>query len=112
MPPLPTEIFSRSRRIQLRSRRAVSNVFAGAYHSVFKGHGIEFDDVREYQPGDDIRSIDWNVKARTGIPHIKKFHEERELTVMLLVDASNSCRIGSTGMLNSQLAGSISRFLG
>jgi uncharacterized protein (DUF58 family) len=79
-------------------------VFAGQYQSVFKGRGMEFDEVREYQPGDEIRSIDWNVTARTGQLHIKKFVEERELTVILLLDASLSCRFGTVKQLKSQIA--------
>jgi uncharacterized protein (DUF58 family) len=78
----------------------VTDVFAGHYHSVFKGQGMEFEEVREYQPGDDIRSIDWNVTARTGRPFIKKFMEERELTVMLLLDMSGSTYFGSVNKLN------------
>ncbi len=80
-----------------------SDVFAGQYHSAFKGQGIEFEEVREYQPGDDIRSIDWNVTARHGRPFIKRFREERELTVMLLVDASGSQSFGTSGQLKREL---------
>jgi len=82
----------------------VSDVFAGQYQSVFRGRGMEFDEVREYQPGDDIKAIDWNVTARTGHPYVKKFVEERELTVMLILDASMSCRFGSVKQMKSQLA--------
>lgn len=82
----------------------VTDVFAGEYHSVFKGRGMEFDEVREYLPGDEIRSIDWNVTARMGHPYVKKFVEERELTVMLLLDASQSCHFGSVRQLKNQLA--------
>lgn len=89
----------------------VTDVFAGQYHSVFKGRGMEFDEVREYLPGDDIQSIDWNVTARTGSPHIKKFVEERELTVMLMLDASMSCRFGSEKQLKSRLAAELSSVL-
>jgi uncharacterized protein (DUF58 family) len=74
------------RRIQIRTSHLVSDLFAGQYQSVFKGRGMEFAEVREYVPGDDVRTIDWNVTARTGTPHVKRFAEERELTVMLLVD--------------------------
>lgn len=85
-----------TKRVQLRARRLVDGVFAGQYHSVFKGRGIEFADVREYVPGDDVRDIDWNVTARTGRPHIKRHIEERELTVILLLDVSASGRFGTT----------------
>lgn len=79
----------------MRTRRMVDDTLAGSYHSVFKGQGMNFDEVREYVPGDDIRAIDWNVTARTGIPHIKKFTEERELTIMLMIDISGSGGFGS-----------------
>ncbi len=91
------EVLKEVRRIQLRSGKVVSDVLAGEYHSVFKGRGMEFEDVREYFPGDDIRNIDWNVTARTNQPHIKNFKEERELTVSLLVDISASAGFGTTG---------------
>src|SRR5580765_6468809 len=94
-PMVPTEILRQIRRLQLRARRAVENLIGGEYHSVFKGSGIAFEEVREYLPGDDIRSIDWNVTARMGHPFVKRFIEERELTVMLVVDASGSLRYGS-----------------
>jgi len=99
------------RRIEIRTRRSVNDVFAGRYHSVFKGQGMEFQEVREYVPGDDIRSIDWNVTARTGSPHVKKFTEERELTVMLLVDVSASNRFGSTAQLKRDLAAEVAAVL-
>ncbi len=92
---LPAEIAQAVKRIQFVTGRAVADVMAGAYLSVFKGRGMEFDEVRPYVPGDDIRAIDWNVTARTGEPHIKRFVEERELTVMLLVDVSASQDFGS-----------------
>ena len=92
---LPAEIAQAVKRIQFVTGRDVSDVMAGAYLSVFKGRGMEFDEVRPYVPGDDIRAIDWNVTARTGEPHIKRFVEERELTVMLLVDISASQDFGS-----------------
>ncbi|HEY0191241.1 MAG TPA: DUF58 domain-containing protein [Kofleriaceae bacterium] len=92
---LPAEIAQAVKRIQFVTGRQVSDVMAGAYLSVFKGRGMEFDEVRPYTPGDDIRAIDWNVTARTGEPHIKRFVEERELTVMLLVDVSASQDFGS-----------------
>lgn len=108
---IPKELFQKIKRIEITTSRLVSDVFAGQYHSVFKGQGIEFDEVREYQPGDDVRTIDWNVTARTGKPYIKKFIEERELTVMVMVDVSLSCRFASVNMLKSQLAAEIAAIL-
>jgi len=101
---LPVEIFRNVRRIELRTKKIVNNLFSGEYHSVFKGQGMEFDEVREYQYGDDVRMIDWNVTARTGKPHIKKFCEERELTVMLMVDASASGDFGTGQQMKGQMA--------
>ncbi len=101
---IPREVLKKVRRIQIRTSHVVNDVLAGQYESVFKGHGMEFEEVREYQPGDDVRSIDWNVTARTGRPHVKKFIEERELTVMLLVDVSASSRFGTCGQFKSELA--------
>jgi uncharacterized protein (DUF58 family) len=89
------EVLKKIRQIEIRTRRLVNDVFSGEYHSVFKGQGMEFDEVREYQPGDDIRTIDWNVTARMGTPYIKRFMEERELVVMFLLDVSASGRFGS-----------------
>jgi len=89
------EVLKRVRRIEITTRRLVNDVFSGEYHSVFKGQGMEFDKVREYQPGDEIRSIDWNVTARMGAPYVKSFMEERELVVMFLLDVSASGRFGS-----------------
>jgi uncharacterized protein (DUF58 family) len=89
------EVLKRVRRVEITTRRLVNDVFSGEYHSVFKGQGMEFDEVREYQPGDDIRTIDWNVTARMGAPYIKRFAEERELVVMFLLDVSASGRFGS-----------------
>ncbi|MBL7071390.1 MAG: DUF58 domain-containing protein [Candidatus Omnitrophica bacterium] len=108
---IPKEVLRKIRRIQITTSRMVTDVFAGQYHSIFKGKGMEFDEVREYQPGDDIRSIDWNVTARMGHPFIKKFVEERELTVMLLLDASQSCHFGSVKQLKNQLAAELSSVL-
>ena len=108
---IPRETLKKIRRIEIRTRRSVNDVFAGRYHSVFKGQGMEFQEVREYVPGDDIRSIDWNVTARTGSPHVKKFTEERELTVMLLVDVSASNRFGSTTQLKRDLAAEVAAVL-
>jgi uncharacterized protein (DUF58 family) len=90
-----TEVLKKIRRIEIFTRRLVNDVFSGEYHSVFKGQGMEFDEVREYQPGDDVRSIDWNVTARMGSPYIKRFMEERELVVIFLLDVSASGRFGS-----------------
>lgn len=106
-----SELLKKVRRIEITSSRMVSDLFAGQYHSVFKGRGIEFDEVREYQIGDDIRTIDWNVTARTGRAHVKKFIEERELTVMLLVDASRSGRFASVNEMKNKLAAEIAAVL-
>ena len=100
---LPKEIIKRIRRIEIKTARLVTDIFAGQYHSVFKGKGMEFDEVREYQPGDEIRDIDWNVTARMGHPFIKKFVEERQLTVMLMMDASASSYFGTNAQLKSEL---------
>ena len=91
---IPREILKKIRQIEIRTNRIVTESLAGAYHSVFKGQGMNFDEVREYQPGDDVRAIDWNVTARMNHPFIKKFVEERELTLMLIVDVSGSFRSG------------------
>ncbi len=101
---IPQEILKKIRRIEIRTRRLVADVFSGEYHSVFKGRGIEFTEVREYLPGDDIRSIDWNVTARTGHPYVKKFEEERELSIMFVVDASGSGAFGSVKRFKAELA--------
>ena len=98
------ELVRKIRYIQLRTRRTVTTAFAGEYRSVFRGQGMEFDEVREYQPGDDVGSIDWNVTARTGRPHVKRFVEERELTVFFVVDVSASGRFGSTGSAKTEVA--------
>ncbi len=92
---LTREILKKVRQVEVRTKRLVNDSLAGNYHSVFKGRGMDFDEVREYVAGDDIRAIDWNVTARTGVPHIKKFTEERELTIMLLIDISGSGDFGS-----------------
>lgn len=104
---VPKEILSQIRRIQIVTSRMVRDVFSGQYQSVFKGRGMEFDEVRQYQVGDEIRSIDWNVTARMGQPYVKKFMEERELTVMLLLDLSASCYFGTVKKLKRQLASEI-----
>ncbi|MGB2598951.1 MAG: DUF58 domain-containing protein [Candidatus Omnitrophota bacterium] len=104
---IPKEIIRKIRRIQITTTRKVTDIFAGQYQSVFKGLGIEFDEVREYFPGDDIRSIDWNVTARMGHPYVKKFVEERQLTIMILLDVSLSCRFGTVNSIKSDLAAEI-----
>jgi len=103
----PSELLRKVRRIQIITAALVNDLFAGQYHAAFKGAGIEFEEVREYQPGDDVRTIDWNVTARTGRPFVKRFREERELTVMLLVDVSDSQRFGTHEQLKSELVAEI-----
>jgi len=107
----PKEILKKIRRIELRTRRLVNSIFAGQYHSVFKGRGMNFEEVREYAPGDEIRSIDWNVTARMNVPYIKKFTEEREMTVMLLVDVSASGLFGSIELSKRELAAEVASIL-
>ena len=102
-PPGLAEIMRQVRRIDLRTRGLVASQFTGEYHSVFKGQGIEFVEVREYVPGDDVRTIDWNVSARTGGAFVKKYVEERELTVLLAVDLSASQRFGTRGRFKSEM---------
>ena len=104
---IPKELLKKIKKIEITTSRMVTDVLAGQYHSVFKGQGIEFDEVREYQVGDDVRTIDWNVTARTGKPHIKKFVEERELSVMILVDVSASSKFGTVNDLKSSIAAEI-----
>jgi uncharacterized protein (DUF58 family) len=101
---LTEELMREVRRLEIRARRRVDDLFGGQYHSAFKGQGIEFAEVREYQPGDEVRTIDWNVTARTGHPHIKSFTEERQLTVILSVDCSQSTAFGSVKRSKHQLA--------
>ena len=101
---IPKEILKKVKRIEIATRGLVNEVFSGEYHSVFKGRGMEFAEVREYQIGDDIRSIDWNVTARSGHPYVKVFDEERELTVMLLVDVSSSGNFGTTSQMKGEVA--------
>jgi len=108
---IPADIIRKVNRIRIRTRKAVTESFAGHYHSVFKGQGIEFHEVREYYPGDDIRWIDWNVTARMGHPYVKKFIEERELTVMLLLDLSRSLAFGSTRQLKRETAAEVAAVL-
>src|SRR3954453_1281672 len=104
---IPKEILKKIRQIELRTLRLVNETLAGQYHSVFKGQGMNFEEVREYQPGDEVRAIDWNVSARMNHPFIKKFVEERELTLMLLVDVSGSGLFGSGEQSKRELAAEI-----
>ncbi|MCD6250568.1 MAG: DUF58 domain-containing protein [candidate division Zixibacteria bacterium] len=108
---IPKEILKKVRHIEIRTKRLVNDLFSGEYHSTFKGQGMEFEEVREYQPGDDIRLIDWNVTARTGFPHVKKFREERELSIVLLVDASSSGRFGTRDRFKSEVAAELGALL-
>jgi uncharacterized protein (DUF58 family) len=108
---LPKEILRKIRRIEIQTRHLVNDVFSGEYHSVFKGRGMEFSEVREYQRGDSIKTIDWNVTARMGHLFVKKFVEERELTVILMVDASASGRFGSQRKTKREIAAEISALL-
>jgi uncharacterized protein (DUF58 family) len=108
---IPKEILKKVRQIEIRTNREVTDVLGGQYHSVFKGRGMEFEEVREYTPGDEVRSIDWNVTARFGHPYIKKFKEERELTVMLIVDVSASGLFGSVRQTKNELAAELAAVL-
>ena len=108
---LTTDLMKKIRRIEIRTRRMVNDSFAGEYHSIFKGRGMEFDEVRPYQVGDEIRTIDWNVTARTGEPYVKRYVEERELTVMLVVDASASENFGSVDRFKRELAAELTAVL-
>jgi uncharacterized protein (DUF58 family) len=105
------EILKKVRAIEIRTHRLVNDSLAGQYHSVFKGRGMDFDEVREYTPGDEVRTIDWNVTARTGHPFVKKFTEERELTIMLLVDVSASGNFGSGTQSKRQMAAELASVL-
>ena len=105
------EILKKIRRIEISTNRLVNNIFAGEYESVFKGQGMEFEEVREYQPGDEIRTIDWNVTARMGQPYIKKYVEERELVMMLLVDTSGSADFGTYQQTKAEITAEISALL-
>jgi uncharacterized protein (DUF58 family) len=106
-----TELMNKIRRIEIRTRRLVNDSFAGEYHSIFKGRGMEFDEVRPYLPGDEVRTIDWNVTARMGQPFVKRYVEERELTVMLMVDASGSGDFASQGQFKRELAAELAAVL-
>jgi len=107
----PAEILQKIRTLEIKTRGLVETAFAGDYHSVFKGRGMNFEDVREYQPGDEIRAIDWNVTARLGAAYVKKFTEERELTVILVVDVSASGNFGSTTQSKRELAAEVACLL-
>lgn len=106
-----TDLLTKVRRIEIKTRALTNNIFAGEYHSAFKGRGMSFAEVREYQPGDDVRDIDWNVTARFNRPYVKVFEEERELTVMLLIDVSGSLDFGSAGRYQRDLATEIAATL-
>lgn len=108
---LTPELLRRVRQIDVRSRRLANSLFIGEYHAVFRGRGIEFSGVREYVPGDEVRTIDWNVTARLGVPYVKKFVEERELTVMLAVDVSASGAFGTARQSKREVAAEISALL-
>ena len=110
-PRVPKEVLRSVRRIEIGTRRPIDEVMAGAYHSSFKGRGMEFAEVREYVPGDDVRTIDWNVTARTGRPHVKQFVEERELTVVLAVDVSASGTFGSRARSKTEAAAMLGALL-
>ena len=108
---LDESLIAKIRGIQIRARHMVNDVFAGEYQSAFKGRGLEFEEVREYQPGDDVRSIDWNVTARVGTPFIKLYKDERELTVIFLVDVSGSSRFGTVRKFKNEVAAEITALL-
>jgi uncharacterized protein (DUF58 family) len=105
------EIVATARRIEVRTRRLVNDALSGHYRSVFRGRGIDFDEVREYVPGDEVRTIDWNVTARAGHPYVKKFREERELTILLLVDVSGSFEFGSAAKSKREFAAELASVL-
>jgi len=108
---LSTDLINKIRHLEIRTRHLVNDSFAGDYHSVFKGQGMEFDEVRPYQFGDEVRTIDWNVTARMGYPYIKRYVEERELTVLLAVDASGSTNFGSVNRFKRELAAELAAVL-
>ena len=107
----PEEVTREVRRLEITTRHLVRDIMAGEYSSAFRGRGVEFAEVREYQPGDDVRTIDWNVTARTGHPFVKQFVEERDLTVFLAVDVSGSLAFGSRAILKRALAAEISALI-
>lgn len=104
---IPRELLKKIRHIEVHTNHLAREMLAGAYHSVFKGRGMDFEEVREYELGDDVRAIDWNVTARTGVPHIKKYREERDLTLMVLVDVSASDQFGSGSQTKKELAAEV-----
>jgi len=106
-----SEILKKIRKIEIKTKGLSKHIFSGEYHSAFKGRGMSFSEVRDYQYGDDVRNIDWNVTARTGDPHIKVFEEDRELTVMLIVDISKSSYFGSVNQFKSELTAEISAII-
>src|SRR5262245_63306770 len=108
---LDRDTLRKIRRIQIRTRAILESGIGGAYHAVFKGRGMEFAEVREYAPGDDVRTIDWNVTARMGMPFVKKFVEERDLTLLLVVDLSGSHRFGSRFLVKRDYAAELSAVL-
>ena len=108
---VPVDLMRKVRRIEITTKRLVNEGVAGGYPSVFKGRGVEFSEVRPYQPGDDIRSIDWNVTARMGVPFVKQFVEERDLTVFMIVDVSGSLSFGSRSILKRELAAEVAALL-
>ena len=105
------ELMAKVGRIRVLTNRLVDDELSGNYHSTFKGQGVEFDEVRPYEIGDDVRSIDWNVTARTGVPYIKRFSEERELTILFLVDISGSQNYGSSERTKAELAAEVASLL-
>src|SRR5579863_5782451 len=109
---LTRELITQVHRLEIKTRRLVNEIFSGQYGSVFRGLGMEFAEVREYVPGDEVRAIDWNVTARTGHPYVKKFVAEREMTVLLMVDGSASLRFGTAARFKSELAAAVAAVLG
>lgn len=109
--PATRDVLRQVRQIELRTRGLVTSIFGGEYQSVFRGQGMEFSEVREYEPGDDVRNIDWNVTARTGHPYVKKHVEERELTLLLVVDLSGSEQFGTRGRFKAELAAELAAVL-
>lgn len=109
--PLPADLMRKVKRIEIATNRLVDQGVAGDYHAVFKGLGMEFAEVRPYQPGDDVRTIDWNVTARMGVPFVKKYVEERDLTIFLVIDVSGSLSFGSRAILKRELAAEIAALL-
>jgi len=108
---LPKEVIKKIQRVHIYTNHLVNDILAGEYESAFRGRGMEFEEVREYQAGDDVRDIDWNVTARMGHPYVKLYREERELTLILMVDVSNSCQFGSVNQLKNELAAEIAAIL-